>query len=90
MSKPLSNQVGDAIRLASRACCRSGRAAAEQLGISEVHLSNIVNGNKYPSFSLMERMEKTWGVRFRVNVTAGPELAETATWALQELGQSNE
>jgi len=40
----------------------SQRAAAEQLGISYVHLCNIENNKAMPSPNLLERFQKLWNV----------------------------
>jgi transcriptional regulator with XRE-family HTH domain len=37
-------------------------AAAEALGISQVHLSNIENNKAIPSPKLMERYQELWGI----------------------------
>src|SRR5437016_10786988 len=40
----------------------SQRAAAEALGISQVHLSNVENNKAVPSPKLMERYRQLWGI----------------------------
>ena len=38
------------------------RKAAELLGISYVHLSNVENNKSYPSPDLLDKYRRTWGV----------------------------
>jgi transcriptional regulator with XRE-family HTH domain len=40
----------------------SQREAAEALGITQVHLSNIENNKSQPSPNLLERYRELWGV----------------------------
>src|SRR5262249_35809008 len=40
----------------------SQKAAADALGISQVHLSNIENNKALPSPNLLERYRELWGV----------------------------
>src|SRR5437763_1670244 len=77
----------------------SQRAAAEALGISQVHLSNIENNKAVPSPNLLERYRQLWGVDLYVlawclhgdasqlpEAVRGPMLELAKAWK-KELGE---
>jgi transcriptional regulator with XRE-family HTH domain len=54
--------LGQAARYLRQRLCLSQRAAAGELGISFVHLSNIENGNASPSPKVIEKYYEAWGI----------------------------
>ncbi len=55
-------KLGEAIRYLRNRLGLSQRDAAEELGISFVHLSNIENGKASPSPEMLERFRDAWGI----------------------------
>ncbi|MDP1798770.1 MAG: helix-turn-helix transcriptional regulator [Planctomycetaceae bacterium] len=54
--------IGSAVRDIRELVGFNQRAAAEDLGISNVHLCNIENEKSVPSPELLDRIEEKWGV----------------------------
>lgn len=55
-------KLGEAARHLREQLGLSQRAAAEELGISHVHLSNIENGKASPTAAMIEKYYQTWKI----------------------------
>jgi len=55
-------QLGEAARYLRTRLGLSQRVAADELGISFVHLNNIENGKASPSPEMLERFHDAWGI----------------------------
>ncbi len=54
--------IGGAVRDIRELVGLSQRVAADELGITNVHLCNIENEKSVPSAELLDRIEEKWGV----------------------------
>jgi transcriptional regulator with XRE-family HTH domain len=55
-------QLGNTIKYIRESKGLTQRAAAEALGVSDVHLCNLEHDKARPSEDLLTRMRKEWGV----------------------------
>lgn len=81
--------VGESARDLREQMGLSQKAAAEELGISNVHLCNIENNNAKPSPELLAKYREKWGVDLYVfawcrtgDVAKLPKQIQTAAEAL--------
>jgi transcriptional regulator with XRE-family HTH domain len=54
--------IGNAIRELRNELALSQRGAAEEIGISHVHLNNLENGKAAPTTSVLDKFFAAWGI----------------------------
>lgn len=85
-------KLGEAARALRESLGLSQRAAAQELGISHVHLSNLENGRASPRADTIERYYDAWGVdlyMYAVSKFSLPEeIPDSMREAIESLGQA--
>jgi transcriptional regulator with XRE-family HTH domain len=82
------SQIGETARYVRERLGMSQRAAAEALGVSAVHLSNVERGRTVPSSSLLARFKQVYAIDVYVLAFCWDDEAGDAPVSVREARRS--